>query len=65
MREHNERAWLAWHVAALPRSKKFPKLEKMLLRTGKKPRQTWQEDLAVMERWVAVTNKIEPKSKGK
>lgn len=65
MREHNERAWLAWHIAALPRSKKLPKLEKMLLRTGKKTRQTWQEDLAAMDRWVAVTNRLEPKAKGK
>ena len=29
-REHHGRAWLAWHVAALPRLKKFPTLESLL-----------------------------------
>jgi hypothetical protein len=31
-REHNERAWHAWHVAALPRAKRFPKLDTMLVK---------------------------------
>lgn len=65
MRQHNERAWLAWHIAALPLLKRFPKLEKLQLRTGKKTRQTWQEQLAVMDRWAAVMNRLEPKAKGK
>lgn len=29
-REQQSRAWLAWHVAALPRMKKFPKLESLM-----------------------------------
>lgn len=35
-REHNERAWLAWHIAALPRAKKFPKLEDLMKRGPRK-----------------------------
>lgn len=64
-RGHNERMSLAWHVAALMRTKKLPKLERLLLRATKKTQQTWQEQLAVMERWAAVINKLEPKPKGK
>lgn len=29
-REHHARAWLAWHIAALPRLKKFPTLEAVM-----------------------------------
>lgn len=46
-REYNERAWLAWHVAALSRTKQLPKLEKML--AGREPRRkSWQEQLAAV-----------------
>jgi len=40
-KEHNERAWSVWHIAALTRMapKKFPKLE-ALLDTGPKEPQT-------------------------
>jgi hypothetical protein len=37
-RQHNERAWLAWHIGALVRAqKKYPRLDSMLVNT--KPRQ--------------------------
>lgn len=56
-REHNERAWLAWHIEALRRQKKLPKLEKMLIKERK--RQTWQQQMQVMGMWAAVMKKIE------
>lgn len=51
--EHNARAWLAWHVAALYRSKKLPALKTMLWRE-KKRRQTWQEQLKIAELWQSL-----------
>lgn len=35
-REQEERAWLAWHIAALPRAKMFPRLEKLMPKRQKK-----------------------------
>lgn len=35
-RERDDKAWLAWHIAALGRAKKLPKLHE--LQTGKKKR---------------------------
>lgn len=49
-REHNDRAWLAWHVAALGRVKKMPKLDRLLRReraTGR--RQTPDQMLRIVE----------------
>lgn len=62
-REHNDRAWLAWHIEALHRAKKLPKLDKLL---AKKPtrRQTWEEQLAIMQDWSARVNRDAAK-KGK
>jgi hypothetical protein len=52
-------AWLAWHIAALSRIKKLPKLERMLVSTrGPRPRQTWQEQMAIMGMWAAVMARI-------
>jgi hypothetical protein len=54
-REHNQRAWLAWHIAALQRSKKLPKLKSMLAR--EKPRiQSWQEQASIMQQWATAHN---------
>ena len=50
-REHNERMGHAWHVAALYRSQKMPKLKQLLISEthGQKPRrQTWQEMQAIL-----------------
>ena len=35
-REHDAQAWHTWHVVALDRTKKLPKLEKLLC-SGKRP----------------------------
>lgn len=31
-REHNDRAWLAWHIAVLPHMKPIPKLDELLIK---------------------------------
>jgi len=55
-REHNNRAWLAWHIAALSRAKKLPALKSLYTRD--KPRvQTWQEQFAVMETFAVGRNR--------
>ena len=53
-REHNDRAWLAWHVARLSmvNPKKFPKIEKLMVRGRGKRRaakQTPEQMLAVVK----------------
>lgn len=53
MRRHDERAWLAWHVAALTRTKKLPKLHTLLAKKPSKRRQGWQEQMQIMDMWVA------------
>ena len=42
-REHNERAWLAWHTAGLPRVKKFPALKKLTVRESHAPQSVDQQ----------------------
>lgn len=56
-REHNDRAWHAWTVAALGRVKKMPKLDTLLAKPQTpRRRQTWEEQLAIMQAWSARTN---------
>jgi hypothetical protein len=54
VRRQNQLAWLAWHIAALSRAKRLPKLQTMLV---KKPstriKQTWQQQLAIMNSLAA------------
>lgn len=33
-RETNERIWLAWHIVALDRTEKLPKLETLMIKSG-------------------------------
>lgn len=49
-RENNERMSLAWHIVALDRSKKLPKIETLMRNSGKprKP-QTEEEKLFAMK----------------
>lgn len=47
-REHDDRAWLAWHVAGLQRVKKMPPLKDLLTDAKPKRRKTWQEQLAAV-----------------
>jgi hypothetical protein len=45
IREHNDRAWLAWHIAYLSRTKKPVALRKLQIKSGsarRKP-QSWQQ----------------------
>lgn len=66
-REHNNRAWLAWHIGFLSRvnPKKFPKLEKLLYRArGGKKRQTPEEMLAIVK-MITVAHGGEVKLKAK
>lgn len=63
MREsYNERQSLAWHTAVLQRAKRVPRLTTLLITEEPvaKPRrqQTWQEQLAVMDRLGEMMQRI-------
>ena len=53
--EHNDRAWLAWHIEALARQKKLPRLRELTHGAPKGPRrgQTMEEQIAIAEAWTA------------
>jgi hypothetical protein len=51
-REHNERAWLSWHTAYLPKLKKPVGLQELITGVESKPR-PWEEQLAA---WSAYAN---------
>lgn len=53
-REHHGRAWLAWHVAALPRLKKFPTLESLLGMKRQVRRQSADELAANIKRMFGI-----------
>ncbi len=55
-REHNARAWLAWHIAAMQRMKKLPNFKNLMLKNTSKPRQTWRQQLVIMSDWAAKHN---------
>lgn len=57
--EQNDRAWLAWHIEALARAKKMPKLAEMMHGAPKKPNrpQTVEEQIAIAHRWTAALTK--------
>ena len=46
--EHNDRAWLAWHVAAMSRGKRLPALRTLM----QKRRPTVEETTAGLAAWV-------------
>ena len=54
--QHNEHAWMAWHIAALHRAKKMPHLNLLLVRKPKPqpidPRQRMQEQIDGLIRWA-------------
>jgi hypothetical protein len=52
-REHNERAWLAWYTAAMPRFKTFPKLRALQVRS-RKAAQSPDEMLAIAKQWTVL-----------
>lgn len=50
---HNDRAWLAWHVAGLQRVKRFPPLSN--LQVARKPQTHLDEQLEGLKNWVQAT----------
>lgn len=55
IRDQNARAWMVWHIAALQRAKKLPKLKTMMVK--EKPRvQSWQEQQMIMQSWATAHN---------
>lgn len=49
-REINERLWLAWHIVALDRTDRLPKLESLLIKPdAPKQRQTGEEMFIAMK----------------
>lgn len=55
-REHNQRAWSAWHTAMMGRAKKMPKLSELLIRDQPKA-QTMAQMIATAKLWADVTKK--------
>jgi hypothetical protein len=52
-REHNDRAWTAWHIEALSRQKKMPKLTDLTFAPEKTKRtMTPQEIEAITRSWL-------------
>ena len=53
-REHNARAWLAWHVEALRRMKRMPRLANMLVKSKRRRGpQSVEQQMHVMAAWAA------------
>lgn len=53
---HRDRGWHAWHVAALYRAKKLPKLTELTgepKKKGRKKPQKWEKLLAIAKAWDA------------
>jgi hypothetical protein len=49
-RETNERLWLAWHIVALDRTEKLPKLDTLMIKSAApKPKQSGEQMLAMMK----------------
>lgn len=58
-REDDSRAWLAWHIAALSRAQKLPKLEAMLTQREKTKPQDWKQQRAIARMWtIALGGKV-------
>jgi hypothetical protein len=56
--DRNRDAWLAWHIEALHRMKKLPKLKAMLTDSGQKQAQSWEEQYAIAQQWIARTGML-------
>jgi hypothetical protein len=53
-REHNDRAWLAWHTTAIGRMKRFPELKHLTIsKTSEPRRQTAEEQIHIAMQWTA------------
>lgn len=60
-REHNERAWLVWHMAVLPRQKRIPPLKKLQIQPRRKKRQTPAEQKAALRAIAASFGGLKPR----
>lgn len=60
-REANERMSLAWHIVALDRTKKLPKLETLLTKVGSTPRKQTAEDHLVAMKTIFLAFGGDPK----
>ena len=58
LREHKNRAWLAWHIAVLGRIEKMPSLQKMM--GEPEPRQTEDEMIAIAQAFAAASERRKP-----
>jgi hypothetical protein len=45
--EHNGRAWLAWHIAVLPKQRRMPRLDSLMIKRRRAQQQTWQEQMTI------------------
>lgn len=55
VREMNQQLIAAWKNAYFSRVKKMPKLASVMMRAPSRRRQTWQEQLAIMDMWMSAT----------
>ncbi len=39
--------------------KRFPKIDRLLAKQQQRTQQTWEEQMVIMDRWAAVTRRIE------
>lgn len=56
--DHNQKMHLAWHIAALQRAKKLPKLKTLIAKPAERKVQSWQEQMAVMDLWAVHMDRI-------
>lgn len=64
--EQNGRAWLAWHVEALSRSKKLPELDRLMVCVSGVKKQAPDEMRAIIKTWVAANGgEIRKRSDGR
>ena len=52
-REHNDRAWLAYHVAVLVRNKTVTPLRRLQAKPRNRKPQTPQQQIEIAKLWVA------------
>jgi hypothetical protein len=43
--EHNELAWAAWHIAAMPKMRDFPNIEKLMINRKKQKRELTPDEM--------------------
>lgn len=56
IKEHNDRAWQAWHTAALGRTKKFSSLRSLMIKQSAPPRRVgMDEQIDSLVKWVRAT----------